>query len=62
MADRHQFSEEFLRRCESSKVDDNLLQELLDLTTDGRSELAIVLVERKVRRASKNGDPAARHT
>ena len=57
MADGHQFSEDFLRRVESSEVDDKLLEELLDLTTEQRSELATLLIERKVRRAAKNGDP-----
>jgi len=58
MADRYQFSEEFLRRCESNKVDENLIQQLRDFTTEQRSELAQRLIERKVRRAGKNGDPA----
>jgi hypothetical protein len=57
MADRHHFSEDFLRRCESNAIDDNLVQELLDLTPEQRSELAQLLIARKVRRAGKNGDP-----
>ena len=55
MADRHHFSEEFLRRCESNAVDSNLLQELLNLTSEQRSELAEVLIERKKQRAGKDG-------
>lgn len=58
MADGHQFSEEFLRRCESSVVDRDLLQELFDLSTEQRSELAKVLIDRKARRSARNGDPA----
>ena len=59
MADGHKFSEEFLLRCESrGAIDDGFLQQLRDLTTEQRSDLARVLIERKVRRAGKNGDPA----
>lgn len=58
MADGHRFSEEFLRGCESSSVDNSLIRELRDLTTEQRAELAQVLIERKVRRVGKNGDPA----
>lgn len=58
MADGHRFSEEFLRRCESSSVDNSLIRELRDLTTEQRAELAQVLIERQVRRVGKNGDPA----
>ena len=55
MADGHHFSEAFLRRCESGEGYNNLLQELLDLSSTQRSELAEVLIERKIRRAGKDG-------
>ena len=55
MADGNQFSEEFLWRCESSRVDSDLLQELLDLTTEQSSQLAEVLIGRKIWRATLNG-------
>ena len=57
MSDGHGFSEEFLRRCESS-VDEDLLKELFELSEQRRSELATLLIERKARRAGKNGDSA----
>ena len=58
MADGHQFSEEFLQRCEASKADDHLIEELGALSLEGRSELSRILIERKIKRAGKNGDPA----
>jgi len=55
MSDSNKFSEEFLRRCESSEVDDDFLKELVALNTEERSELARILLERKIRRGRKNG-------
>ena len=54
MGDGHGFSEDFLRRLESTFGDD-LLEELLALTSAERSALAEVLLERKKRRAGKDG-------
>ena len=50
-----QFSEEFLRRLEGTQMDDALLDELSALTTEERSELGRILIERKIRRAGGNG-------
>ena len=54
MADGHHFSEDFLRRIESS-FDDDLLEELIALTKAERAQLVEVLIERRKRRAGGNG-------
>ena len=54
MADGHHFSEDFLRRVESSFGED-LLEELLALTPAERAQLVEVLLERRKRRAGGNG-------
>lgn len=54
MPDGHDFSEEFLKSLEARDFDVHILEQLANLTPDQRSELAAVLMQRKVRRAKQN--------
>ena len=54
MADNDEFSEEFLKGLEARDFDLNLLEQLANLTSDQRIELAEVLMQRKLWRSKQN--------